>query len=409
MRIRHVIPTLAVLCLPLLAFALTLHPRGITLQQAEIKEIDADNRVTVMHQSGIGKYSLKDFPTNEQAVIIKTLKLPEDRAKQSAAKPSDTKTISYSDYEELGIAELQAKAEAGDSRAQTILGFRYCHGYGMAADAAKGVEWYRKAADQGDAMGQLYLGACYYTGDGVPKDLPKAVVSIQKAANQGCAPAQSIMGNFYRDGDGAPKNMARAVEWYRKAADQGDPSGQLNLGCCYGKGAGVEKDMVKAAQWIRKAAEQDDSEAQYSMGAHYQHGLGVKKDAAKAVEWYRKAAGQGHDRAQFWLGLILLNGDGVQPDLAVGKYWMEKSAQQGNTDAKEIMSQIAQRERSNGTGNLSESDKTRIDRIVKEADDSKEALRRTLIEQGEDPNLVEDQEGMDRLIRQRLRSMGIRR
>ena len=104
----------------------------------------------------------------------------------------------------------------------------------MEKDAAKAVEWYRKAAKQGSVDAQFNLGECYYEGTGVEKDAAKAVEWFRRAAEQGNdAEAQYYLGAYYYNGTGVEKDASKAVEWYRKASNQGnkDASDRLkNLG-----------------------------------------------------------------------------------------------------------------------------------------------------------------------------------
>ncbi len=158
---------------------------------------------------------------------------------------------------------LQPLAEQGDPKAQELVGEMNEHGWGIAADGAEALKWYRKAADQGDVLAQNSLGFMYLTGSGVTK------------------------------------NGAEALKWYRKAADQGNAEAQFNLGQMYGDDvAGAAKDTTEAAKWHRKAADQGYAFAQYFLGEDYAEGRGVPKDDAEALKWYRKAADQGIEPAK---------------------------------------------------------------------------------------------------------------
>jgi uncharacterized protein len=148
-----------------------------------------------------------------------------------------------SDADRRELAQLRAKAEAGDAQSQFELGAAFSIGkFGVATNYVEAVKWYRKAAEQNHAAAQSNLGACYGTGQGVEKD------------------------------------VAEAARWYRKAAEQNDPVAQYNLGGCYAIGQGVTKDYMDSASWLRKAAEQNHAKAQSDLGVCYLAGLGVTKD-----------------------------------------------------------------------------------------------------------------------------------
>lgn len=61
-------------------------------------------------------------------------------------------------------------AEAGDARAQHMLGLMYSEGEGTPEDPAAAAKWYRRAAEQGDIVAQLALGTMHVRGTGVEKN-----------------------------------------------------------------------------------------------------------------------------------------------------------------------------------------------------------------------------------------------
>ncbi len=186
--------------------------------------------------------------------------------------------------------ELQPLAQQGDAAAQSLLGFLYAQGAGVAQDYAQAVQWFRRAADQGHARAQFYLGGLYSAGHGVAQD------------------------------------YAQAVQWYRRAADQGEARAQLGLGLLCAKGQGVPQDDAQATQWIRRAAEQGLAPAQYSLGVLYAEGRGVPQDTHQAVQWYRRAADQGDAAAQYNLGRLYGLGHEVPRDLPQAHLWLNLAA-----------------------------------------------------------------------------------
>src|SRR5882762_3168466 len=68
------------------------------------------------------------------------------------------------------LEHLTPSAEAGDSRAQLLLGIIYEHGQGVPPDFRQAVAWYRKAADQGNAEAQALVGIMYAQVRGVVQD-----------------------------------------------------------------------------------------------------------------------------------------------------------------------------------------------------------------------------------------------
>ena len=86
--------------------------------------------------------------------------------------------------DDQALAELRARAEAGDAVAQFNLGFMYTNGEGVPQDDDEAVRWYRLAAEQGHAPAQALLGAMYMDGRGVPQDDETAHVWLNLAASR---------------------------------------------------------------------------------------------------------------------------------------------------------------------------------------------------------------------------------
>jgi TPR repeat protein len=221
------------------------------------------------------------------------------------------------------FAVTKRKAEAGDAEAQFKLGKIYANdGFYfdasgvliapiIAKDAAKAVEWYRKAAAQGHAEAQYHLGWKYSKGEGVPKDAAKAAEWYRKAAAQGHAEAQYHLGNMYYEGLGISQDYAEAVKWWLLAAAQGHAirpttnvfdqfdearghaMAQYHLGYMYFSGKGVAQNYIEAVKWYRLAAAQGSAGAQFNLGGMYGNGQGVAQDYVRAHLWLNLSAASG--------------------------------------------------------------------------------------------------------------------
>ena len=83
------------------------------------------------------------------------------------------------------LADLRARAEAGEAQAQFTLGRRYGAYESGPQDAAEAVRWYRLAAGQGEAGAQNNRGLMYSNGRGVPQDYVSAHMWLNVAAATG--------------------------------------------------------------------------------------------------------------------------------------------------------------------------------------------------------------------------------
>jgi TPR repeat protein len=121
-------------------------------------------------------------------------------------------------------------------------------------DYAKALKLARPLAEAGDPRAEAVLGSAYYRGRGVPQNDSEAAKWFRLAADQGNAAARFTLGVMYGEGRGVPQDYAEAARWYRRAAEQGDAQAQYNLGLAYARGEGVTQNVVDAHMWFNLAA-----------------------------------------------------------------------------------------------------------------------------------------------------------
>ena len=123
--------------------------------------------------------------------------------------------------EEEEVAEMLRKAEAGDGTAMCVLGVWYMHGQkGLAKDAAKAFEWFKKSHEAGNASGTSCLGECYLHGIGVPKCFARANTLLSQAAERGSKAACNNLGCAYAEGRwGFPEDEKMARRYYSMVAN----------------------------------------------------------------------------------------------------------------------------------------------------------------------------------------------
>lgn len=225
-------------------------------------------------------------------------------------------------------------AEQGDASAQFDMGMKYAKGEGVGQDDAEAVKWFRKAADKGLADAQVILGQYYFNGYGVPQDNTQAVKWHRKAAEQGNKDALFYLGNDYYKGIGVLQDKAQAVIWWRRAIIQGSSIAKLGMIGLYHE-EGLPQDAIEVAKWLRERAAQGYVDAQYELGLRYQKGNGVPRDIAEAAKWFRKAAELGDAQSQLRLGAYYDDGNAVVPqDKVQAMKWKRKAADQGLIDAQ---------------------------------------------------------------------------
>jgi uncharacterized protein len=241
------------------------------------------------------------------------------------------------------FAEVKAKAEAGDPKAQLTLGGLYEQGDGVSTNISEAIKWWRKSASRGNVDAQVVLGQTYFYGTEIAQDQTEGLKWYRKAAEQGSAFAQYNLGNFYNSGNGVVKDEVEAVKWYRKAAIQGDAESERDLGVGYQRGIGMVPDPVEAVVWFRKAAEQGDVLAYQNLGYCYGSGKGTPKDDIEAFKWFERAAEQNVPEAQTLVGLSYTTGTGVSVDYIQAYKWCNLGSAQGNETAKRNLLFLEQR------------------------------------------------------------------
>ncbi len=236
--------------------ALKRHPEAQRL-------LDLLKRKSAIELSRQSSIESSDFKNNFlQKIEEKEHAENNDQKVVTQKNPEDPQSpVRYTKEEEKAVIWHQQKADMGDARAQTQLGWYYQEGIGIPRDVKKAVELYLKAADQGNSDAQNNLGWCYQNGIDIAEDLQRAIFYYKKAADQGNALAQYNLGRCYQTGTGVEKDMKTAVSYYIKSAAQGYMHAQINLGWCYEQGAGVRKNGQEAAKWYRTAAATSDNSA----------------------------------------------------------------------------------------------------------------------------------------------------
>ena len=220
---------------------------------------------------------------------------------------------------------LMALGEAGDRRAQYIVGNLLAGQRLGARDFPESIKWHQPGADAGYASAEFIIGARHQKGHGTPKNDPQAMVWYNKAAAQGHAGGINNVGWMHSYGRaGGPPDGEKASAMYLRAAERGNEVSQNNIALRLYKGDGVAKDLVKAFEWHKRSAENDYGRGQYYLGLRFDSGEGVEPDLVKAVYWYQRAGENDLVYAQVKLAEIFREGRGVKRDLKASLNWLAR-------------------------------------------------------------------------------------
>jgi TPR repeat protein len=127
----------------------------------------------------------------------------------------------------------------------------------------------------------------------------------------------------------------------KKAAEAGDPESMNKIGVLFANGIGLPQDKAKAFHWYKKAADAKFAPAMWNLAFMYVRGEGgVKEDMTTAFGLFKGAAEQGFADAQFDLAYMYLQGIGTTMDRKEGMAWLKKAADQGHPEAKKLLKEI---------------------------------------------------------------------
>ncbi len=166
-------------------------------------------------------------------------------------------------------------------------------------------------ANAGNARAELIVGLKYLDGDGIPVSEPDAAKWLERAAEQGMPVAQYRLGTMYERGRGVKADPARAVHWYSLAAQAGNRKAMHNLAVAYSSGAGTTKNLAEAARWFSKAAALGLADSQFNLAVLYERGMGVPQSLIDAYKWYAIAAASGDTESRSRIDAL---GSQLSPD-----------------------------------------------------------------------------------------------
>jgi len=156
---------------------------------------------------------------------------------------------------------LKTALEAGVRGAATQLGVLYEGGYGVVANPARAVRYYRQGVDETDLEAHYRLGRMLYYGKGVDEDREAAFKLFEAAAERQHASAAYFAGFMLARGQGVTRNAGKAVRILEPVAEAGSTAAQAELGRLVYHGEGVTADRARGRALLEKAAEAGDENA----------------------------------------------------------------------------------------------------------------------------------------------------
>jgi TPR repeat protein len=239
---------------------------------------------------------------------------------------------------QIGLSTIERQAQAGNPRAQYVLGLTLRHGWaGANKDSSAAQRWFSLSAAKGFIPSAAEVGASLADGlDGVPRDLGRSAALLRPAAANG-----NVRAKFYlalvlsRQNTSGNAGYVEALALMQDASNAGLPSAMAEYGrfLVWGQwGANVEER--RGLDLLRRAADGGSARAMFLLGNAYQNGKGVAVDIGTAYGHYSRAALSGDGPALTALGRMHRQG---VPNLVVANdqtasRLFQSAADQGDGD-----------------------------------------------------------------------------
>lgn len=217
------------------------------------------------------------------------------------------------------LTKLRAASWSGSEPAAFALG-SVLIGDGDAARVHEGIGWLERAAEAGDVRAQLLLGRVFLNGaSGVATDYVRSRLWLERAArslpalppspalavtedqegDEHAPPAGALaaysLASIHRNGYGVPRDAAVGLRWLTLAATWGVPQAQFQL-------ANVHRergDERQALVWLRRAAASENPEANLALAIAYRNGeLGLRKNEGDYWTYVKETLHDYKHRAQ---------------------------------------------------------------------------------------------------------------
>ena len=156
------------------------------------------------------------------------------------------------------LAFITPRAEAGDARAVTLVGYLY---EVWMSNIGEGVKWYKKAMELNDSLAHSNMARIYYR----MTDYKLAAQTLEKASKLGDTGADAMLGNMYLNGIHFKKDYKKALVYIQKAVADDNPQALTDLAICYENSYGVARDMDKAIEFYKRGAAQGNEYAKRAL------------------------------------------------------------------------------------------------------------------------------------------------
>ncbi|KAH9949418.1 HCP-like protein [Amylocystis lapponica] len=236
---------------------------------------------------------------------------------------------------------LKRIADRGHMQSQYFLADCYANGIGThknRQDFDRAFPLFVLAAKHGHPDAAYRAGTCCENGWGCRREAAKAIQFYRKAGAALHPGAMYRLGIAELNGElGLAKNAKEGVKWLKRSAEYATdvfPHALHELALLHERGVDnvLFVDYEYAAELLAQAAELGYAPSAYRLGECYEYGkMGCPQDAALSIHYYNIAAQQSHRDACFALtAWYLVGSPGVLPQSDTEAFlWAKKAAEAG--------------------------------------------------------------------------------
>ena len=213
------------------------------------------------------------------------------------------------------LAELKARAEAGNAQAQYAYAEELGWNFGSRQMAAP---WWRKSAEQ--SYPYAIIAVALNDLIEISKNYPQEIEAREKEYfEKNCSKIKKVieeiekehtsesfynLGDVYSDGICVKADEKKALDLYQKAAEMGLGSAQSRLADIYG----ALKGQPEGVKWLKLAAQNDMIKAKIELASLYLMGKGVGKDEKKAASLIEEVEASNSSMGLTNLALLFFKG-----------------------------------------------------------------------------------------------------
>jgi len=222
----------------------------------------------------------------------------------------------------------QARAEAGDAAAMSLLGLLYNEGRAVARDPEQATSWFGQAAEAGDPQAALKYGLSLYNGFRVGMDKERGEAFVKRAVDAGVPASFGHYAHMLMARSPENEQLDIGLTWFLRGVAAGDVDSAYYAAHILDSGTPTRPPNIPAARaMLELAAAGGNSGAQMDLANWLLEGYGGKHDPKAAFALIKILAVNKIVPAQLRLSRMYYDGIGTSADIVMAASWYMLASQ----------------------------------------------------------------------------------